>query len=160
MKIATLAIITWQGKTLLGEKKKGEIGTGTLNGPGGKLEPGETLEECLIRETREEMAIQLFEDKLTKVAIITFHADGEPTFRVHVYRTSDFKGTPRETADMIPAWYDNDDLPFDRMLGSDRKWYRQAIDGEPFCANVYYREGTEGFLDIKFLPFMDSALAW
>lgn len=155
MKIATLAIITWQGKTLLGEKKKGEIGTGTLNGPGGKLEPNETLKQCLVRETHEELEIQLLEDTLTKVAIITFHAGGEPTFKVHVYRTGDFKGTPRETADMIPGWYANDDLPFDRMLESDRAWFRQAVDGGPFCANVYYREGTKDFERIEFLPFED-----
>ncbi|MCX6787082.1 MAG: hypothetical protein NTY93_00970 [Candidatus Kaiserbacteria bacterium] len=50
MKIATLAIITRGNKILLGLKRNGcEIGDGTLNGPGGKQEPCETLVECLMR---------------------------------------------------------------------------------------------------------------
>ncbi|HEV7121346.1 MAG TPA: NUDIX domain-containing protein [Candidatus Paceibacterota bacterium] len=155
MKTATLAIITWQGKTLLGEKKKGEIGTGTLNGPGGKLEDGETLLECVIRETQEELDIRLLPKKLEKVAVITFFAGGVPDFQGHIYRTDDFEGTPKETPDMIPGWYDNDDLPFDRMLGSDSMWFKKAVDGEKFNANVYYRERVKDFERIEFLPFED-----
>ncbi|MDB5265968.1 MAG: hypothetical protein JWM39_681 [Parcubacteria group bacterium] len=156
MRLATLAIIVQDGKVLLGEKKKGEIGTGTLNGPGGKLDPGETLTECLIREVDEELEIKLDADQLKKVAIITFFAGGEPDFGVHVYRTQYFEGELKETADMIPNWYDIQDLPFDRMLGSDHMWFKQAVDGESFCANVYYKERASGFERIDFLPFVDT----
>ncbi|KND49718.1 MAG: 8-oxo-dGTP diphosphatase / 2-hydroxy-dATP diphosphatase [Parcubacteria bacterium C7867-008] len=155
MKVATLAIIVKDGKVLLGEKKKGEIGTGTLNGPGGKLDPGESVLECLIRETDEELGIELFPEYLKKVAIITFFAAGEPDFQVHVYRTDTFEGELVETADMIPNWYDIEDIPYDRMLGSDHMWFARAISGEPFNANVYYRERTKDFINIDFLPFED-----
>lgn len=156
MKIATLAIITRDGKTLLGEKKKGEIGIGTLNGPGGKLDPGETILECVIRETMEELKITLFANRLEKVAVITFFSAGDPDFQVHVYRTDYLEGELTETADMIPGWYANDSLPFDRMLGSDHMWFRRVVDGEPFNANVYYRERMKGFERIDFLPFEDT----
>jgi mutator protein MutT len=154
MKVATLAIITRGNQVLLGLKQGGsEIGDGTLNGPGGKLEEGETILECLVRETEEEVGIALNSAKAEKVAIITFHAGEVPSFEVHIYRTSDFSGEPRETESMIPAWYDIDSLPVDRMLESDKAWFPQVIRGEKFHANVYYRAGVKDFDRIEFLPF-------
>jgi 8-oxo-dGTP diphosphatase len=158
MKIATLALIVQDGKVLLGEKKKGEIGTGTLNGPGGKLDPGETLLECVVRETEEEMEIKLSPDRMQKRAIVTFHAAGEPDFQVHVYKTDSFEGDLHETADMIPSWHSIDTLPFERMLDSDKMWFAKAISEEPFNANVYYAERAKGFQNIEFLPFEDSEM--
>lgn len=152
MKIATLAIIVRDNKVLLGWKKKGEIGERTLNGPGGKQDPGETLVECLVRETKEELDIALDPARLSEVAVITFHAAGIPDFKVHVFRTGTFDGEPKETADMVPEWHGVDALPFERMLESDREWFKRAIDGTPFLANVYYKERAAEFERIEFLP--------
>ena len=153
MKVATLAIIIKNNQVLLGFKKKGEIGSQTINGPGGKVEAGETLEECLVRETREEVGVELDENKLEKTAVITFFVKEVPDFEVHIFRTSSFSGTPKETLDMIPAFYDVDALPFDKMLESDRDWFEKAIRGERFNARVYYNERASGFKKIEFLPF-------
>jgi hypothetical protein len=57
---------------------------------------------------------------------------------------------------MIPEWFPNDALPFEKMLEADRSWFSRAIEGELFCANVYYRQGTKDFKDIEFLPFVDT----
>lgn len=57
---------------------------------------------------------------------------------------------------MVPAWYDIDALPVDRMLESDRAWFPSAIRGDKFRANVYYRERAKGFIKIVFLPFISS----
>lgn len=156
MKIATLGIITQENQVLLGLKRGGsEIGEGTLNGPGGKQESGETILECLVREVEEEVGIILDPAKAEKVAVITFYTAGVPDFEVHVYRTSHFTGEPRETESMIPMWCNVDTLPIHRMLESDRDWFPLVIKGEKFCANVYYQERAKGFLEIKFLPFAD-----
>ncbi|MBU6388592.1 NUDIX domain-containing protein [Patescibacteria group bacterium] len=154
MKIATLGIVIQDGMVLLGEKKRGEIGTGVLSGPGGKLDPGETIPECLIRETREELAIELDPASLELVAIIDFYAAGEADFSVYVYRTETFFGEPKETADMIPSWYPLEELPFDRMFESDVNWFVRAACGGKFCANVYYRGRAKDFDRIEFLPFV------
>ncbi len=152
MKVATLAIIRQQDKVLLGLKKKGEIGTQTYNGPGGKVEPGETTVECVIRETDEELGITLHPESLKLISIITFFAAGEPDFEVHVYLTHEFTGTPTETVDMIPEWFPIDALPLDRMLESDREWFSKAVAGEEFRANVYYKQRAADFERIEFLP--------
>ena len=54
--IATLLFVIRAGKVLLIHKKRG-LGAGKINGPGGKLEPGETPKQCAIRETTEELCI-------------------------------------------------------------------------------------------------------
>jgi ADP-ribose pyrophosphatase YjhB (NUDIX family) len=153
MKTATLGLIEEDGKVLLAEKKKGEIGTDILSGPGGKLEEGESLIDCLVRETKEEWEIDLNRDDIVQVALITFFAAGEPDFKVHIYRARRFTGTLGETAEAkMPQWYAFTDLPFDRMYDGDRNWYQQAVNGEPFNANVYYRDRAKNFERIEFLP--------
>ena len=47
---ATLCFIEKEGQLLLIHKKRG-LGAGTINAPGGRLEPGETPLEAAIRET-------------------------------------------------------------------------------------------------------------
>ena len=53
---ATLMFVIQDGQILLIHKKRG-FGKGKINGPGGKMEPGETPRECAIRETQEELCI-------------------------------------------------------------------------------------------------------
>ncbi len=141
---------------MLGEKKKGEIGTGTLNGPGGKLDPGETLVECLVRETFEELEIRLNPATLEEIAVITFFAAGVSDFKVHIYWTDEFEGELHETADMIPSWHALNKLPFDQMLEGDREWFAKAVRGEKFNANVYYKERAKEFERIEYLPFVSK----
>ena len=154
MKIATLGIVRKDNEILLSEKKKGEIGIGVVCGPGGKLDPGETLPECLIRETREELEVELDPASLELVAVIDFYTGSEIDFRVYVYRAKILSGEIHETADMIPKWYPLDDLPFARMYEADRHWLPKALRGEKFNANVYYRDRARDFDHIDFFPFV------
>ena len=157
MQVATLGVIlNAEGLVLLGEKKRGEIGAGVLSGPGGKLDPGETPEECLLRETREELEIELDPASLEQVALIDFYAEGQPDFRVYVYCATILHGEVHETADMIPAWYPMTDKTFARTYEADRYWLPQAVRGEKFKAKVYYRERAKHFSHIEFLPFTDA----
>ena len=155
MKIATLGIVLdGKGNTLLGEKKRGEIGTGVLAGPGGKLEPEDTsYEGCLLRETREEWGLELAD--LEHVARIDFYAHGMPDFHVEVYIAHIKSGEPTETNDFWkPEWYPLSNLPLERMFEGDRKWFSKAAQGEKFCANVYYKDQAKDFDRIEFLPFV------
>lgn len=156
MKIATLAVIlNNKNEILLGEKKRGEIGTGVLSGPGGKLDPDETLPECLVRETREELEIELDPASLQKAAIIDFYAAGEVDFRVHVYLAQILSGAIHETEDLVPAWYPLTDETFARTYESDRHWLPRVARGEKFNARVYYQSRARDFDHIEFLPFTD-----
>jgi len=138
MKITTLGIVLQDDKILLGEKKRGEIGIGVLSGPGGKLDPGETVEECVVRETREELEIELDPSSLELIAVIDFFAADELDFRVYIFRARISSGEIHETADIIPGWYPINDSTFERTYESDRHWLPKAARGEKFRAKVYY----------------------
>ena len=53
---ATLVFIIKDDRVLLIRKKRG-LGAGKVNGPGGRLEPGETFKACAIREVQEELLV-------------------------------------------------------------------------------------------------------
>jgi len=153
MKIATLVYIIQNGQVLLAEKKKGEIGTGIVVGPGGKLDEGETLEACAVRETFEEWGITISEEDLAKTAVITFYVAGNPDFEVHVFLTSPFEGELKETADAyMPKWYPITRLPLEKIFDGDRHWLPEALQGKKFCAHVYYKERAKNFERIEFFP--------
>lgn len=55
----TCAIIEKEGKVLATRRAKGSHLAGLWEFPGGKIEPGETAEDCIIREIREELNVQI-----------------------------------------------------------------------------------------------------
>lgn len=59
MKLVTAAIIYQDGKVLLTRRGPGEKLAGFWEFPGGKIENGETYQECLTREIKEELNLQI-----------------------------------------------------------------------------------------------------
>jgi 8-oxo-dGTP diphosphatase len=57
IKLVAAAIIISKGKVLLARRKQGDSHEGFWEFPGGAVEPGETLEECLSRELMEELGV-------------------------------------------------------------------------------------------------------
>jgi 8-oxo-dGTP diphosphatase len=88
---ATLVFIIKDGQILLIEKKRG-LGAGKINGPGGKIDPGETALEAAIRETEEELLITPSTPR--KLGELQFSMSDCPDILCHVYRSDDFTGTP------------------------------------------------------------------
>ena len=72
MKLATLVYLRKDGKTLMMQRgrKPGDVHAGKWNGLGGKFEPGETPEECAVREVYEESGLKV-QNPIMK-GIITF----------------------------------------------------------------------------------------
>lgn len=133
---ATLCFLvkTENGKTkiLLAMKKRG-FGKGRLNGVGGKLEDGETVEETAIRETREEIGVSV--RNLQKVGLLHFYFPDEPQKKdwnqdVHAFISTDWEGIPNETEEMKPQWFDVEEIPFDAMWGDDQFWLPLVLRGK------------------------------
>ncbi|HMX95423.1 MAG TPA: NUDIX domain-containing protein, partial [Elusimicrobiota bacterium] len=61
MKLATLCYVRRRGRTLMMHrvKMKNDLHAGKWNGLGGKFLPGESPEECVIREVREESGLKI-----------------------------------------------------------------------------------------------------
>ncbi|MDN2578357.1 (deoxy)nucleoside triphosphate pyrophosphohydrolase [Aquibium sp. ELW1220] len=67
--VAACALVDADGRVLLAERPHGKAMAGLWEFPGGKVEPGETPEETLIRELREEIGI---ETRVACLAPLTF----------------------------------------------------------------------------------------
>ncbi|WP_236023118.1 (deoxy)nucleoside triphosphate pyrophosphohydrolase [Dictyobacter formicarum] len=59
MKTVTAAILMLNGKILIARRKKGDAPEHKWEFPGGKIEPGETPEQCLKREMMEEFGVEV-----------------------------------------------------------------------------------------------------
>ena len=53
--VAACALVDADGRVLIAQRPQGKQLAGLWEFPGGKVEPGETPEECLVRELREEL---------------------------------------------------------------------------------------------------------
>ena len=126
---ATLVFVIRGRRILLIHKKRG-LGAGKVNGPGGRLEPGESFEACAVREVREELGVTPL--RLVRLGQHAFQfVNGYSTF-VRVYRAADLEGAPVETDEAEPLWCDLDAIPFDRMWEDDRHWLPLLIAGRRF----------------------------
>ena len=126
---ATLCFVIDGEDVLLIEKRRG-LGEGWYNGPGGKLEDGETPRACAVREVREEVGLELEPAALERAGKLTFRLDDEVHTVCHVFRTEEFAGTPEATEEARPEWVSIDDVPYDRMWEDDRLWLPAVLDGD------------------------------
>lgn len=55
--VAACALVDTDGRVLIAQRPEGKQLAGLWEFPGGKVEPGETPEECLIRELDEEIGV-------------------------------------------------------------------------------------------------------
>lgn len=77
--VVAAALIDRDGRVLLAERPAGKAMAGLWEFPGGKVEAGETPEETLIRELREEIGI---ETKAACLAPLTFASHGYADFHL------------------------------------------------------------------------------
>jgi 8-oxo-dGTP diphosphatase len=156
MKLATLVIPRRGPLILLGRKLTGEIGLGTYNGPGGKLEPGETVRECASRESFEEMGIRIHPDDLEKVALLRCFARW-PRRHLYmiatVYFANRFEGIPHNTESMTDVrFFSQESIPYEKMLASDRDWFPRLLAGDRFIANITYKKKAVGYVGTEYRP--------
>lgn len=144
MQPATLCYPIEDERVLLIEKKRG-LGAGQYNGPGGKVEDGETVREAARREVREEVGLSVM--SMEKLGELTFYFGDDPFMFVHVFRTFEFEGRARETAEADPEWFRFEDVPYDEMWDDDRLWLPLLFDGETFAGTFRFDADGEEFLD-------------
>ena len=126
---ATLLFVIRDGQILLIEKKRG-LGAGKVNGPGGRLEPGETPLQAAEREIEEEICVTARDTTACGELLFQF-VDGH-SIHVYVYRAPDCAGEPRETAEAKPFWCAVGAIPYGRMWADDGIWVPYMLANRPF----------------------------
>lgn len=150
---ATLVFVVKGEDILLIEKKRG-LGAGKVNGPGGKVDPGETVEQCAIRECREELGIEV--QALEKLGEHRFQFTNGYSIHCWVYRSGDYSGTPIETSEARPLWSRVDEIPFDRMWEDDHIWLPLLLKRQAFRGDWIFDEDTMLDYTLELLPGSDD----
>lgn len=124
--VATLCFVRRGDEVLLIRKKRG-LGAGKINGPGGRLDPGETPLQAAIREVQEELLVTPTGVSLHGELRFVF-VDGY-SLHCHVFCATGCEGTPTETEEAVPLWYPVAALPFAEMWADDYLWLPQVLAG-------------------------------
>ena len=137
-KLMTLCMIVEPPRILLAMKKRG-FGKGKWNGYGGKVQAGESIEDAAKRETYEEAGITITDMEFR--GINEFEFRGDPVIlEVHVFYVAKFEGTPVETEEMSPQWFDLDQLPYKDMWKDDPLWLPIFLAGKRFKGRYLFDE--------------------
>lgn len=131
----TILFVISDGQILLIHKKRG-LGAGKINGPGGRLDDGETPLECAIREVEEELRIS--PSGVGEVGELQFQFVDGYSIHVWVFRATDYVGTPQETDEADPLWTPISEIPYDRMWPDDRIWLPLLLADRPFLGRFVF----------------------
>ena len=136
--VGTLGFVRSGDRVLLIRKKRGH-GAGKLNGPGGKPEPGETPLDCVIRETEEEVGIRLTAPQLLgRFRFVDLTASQWLGF---AFLATRYQGSPHETDEARPHWFELHSLPLDQMWEDDRHWLPRLLEGERLEGDFLFDDG-------------------
>ena len=150
MKLATLCyVMNKQNNTTLmiyRNKKKDDYHKGKWNGLGGKFNPGETPEECAVREIWEESG--LIVKSVTMNGFITFPLfDGKDDWYVFIFTADEFEGTLIDSPEGKLEWITNDKLLELNLWEGDKIFIPWLFQKKFFSSKFNYEKGK--FVDYE-----------
>jgi mutator protein MutT len=115
---AVVALIHQKNQVLVCRRKKGSLYELKWEFPGGKMEDGESTLDCLKRELREELSIEIDAYDRCETRVNSYE-DGR-TFEVTYCFVSHFTGTPKNKTFEQIAWVSLDELHAMDMLSGNK----------------------------------------
>ena len=131
-------------------KKENDANRDKWIGIGGKFEDGESPEECVLRETREETGLTLTDYRYR--GLVTFVSDRWETEYMHLFHSEDFSGTLRECDEGNLEWIEKEKLLSLPIWEGDKIFLRLMDEKPPFFSLKLRYEGEklcEAILDGK-----------
>lgn len=126
---ATLLFVLQDSYILLIDKKTG-LGAGKINGPGGRIDPGETPMQGAIREVQEELCVT--PTGVRPAGELSFQFIDGYSLHGSVFTATGFEGQLCETREAAPLWTPVDRIPYERMWADDSLWLPLLLQGRGF----------------------------
>lgn len=132
MKNTSLCYIEKDGRWLMlhRTKKSGDENRDKWIGIGGKFEPGESPEECMLREVWEETGLTLTNYRYR--AVITFVSDEWGTEYMHLFTSDGFDGSLKDCDEGELEWVEKEKLLSLPIWEGDKIFLRLICTNEPF----------------------------
>ena len=145
MKLATLCYIIDKNRnsTLMIHrvKKKNDYHRGKWNGLGGKFEPGESPEECAVREIEEESGLII--KNIEMKGFITFPMfDGKEDWYVFLYTADEYEGALIDSNEGNLDWIPNEKLTEINLWEGDKYFIPWIFKEKFFSAKFIYENGN------------------
>lgn len=143
MKLTTLCYIEKDDKYLMLHrvKKENDLNHDKWVGVGGKFEPDETPEECMLREVREETGLTLTKYRFR--AILTFLSDEWETEYIHLYTASEFTGMLLECDEGNLGWIPKCEIDKLKLWEGDKIFFKLLRETEDFFSLKLRYEGEK-----------------
>ena len=128
--------------------KKNDVNKDKWIGIGGHFEQGESPEECLLREAREETGLELTSWKFR--GIVTFTQQGYGTEYMCLYTADGYEGTLKDCDEGTLQWVRKDELLELNLWEGDKIFLKLLSEDAPFFSlKLSYRgdELVEAVLD-------------
>jgi 8-oxo-dGTP diphosphatase len=128
-------------EVLVGRKLTG-LGAGRAVAPGGKIQPGESREDAVVREVAEETGIVIDRRALEPRGMIdyTFPTKPEWSQRSFVFVCRSFEGDGERSDELDPEWWPVARVPFERMWDDAGFWLPAVLEGDRVDASFEFGE--------------------
>ena len=145
MKLATLCYVIDKNRnsTLMIHrvKKKNDYHRGKWNGLGGKFEPGESPEECAVREIEEESGLII--KNIEMKGFITFPMfDGKEDWYVFLFTADEYEGELIDSNEGNIDWIPNEKLTGLNLWEGDKYFIPWIFKEKFFSAKFIYENGN------------------
>ncbi|MBQ7724821.1 MAG: 8-oxo-dGTP diphosphatase [Lachnospiraceae bacterium] len=132
MIVSTLCYIEDDGKylMLLRNKKQKDVNEGKWIGVGGRMEPGESPEDCICREVLEETGLTITEYRLR--GVLTFSSEGWEDEYIFVFTSDKYTGDLKECDEGELRWIDKTEIMNLNLWEGDRIFLKNLLNDDPF----------------------------
>jgi 8-oxo-dGTP diphosphatase len=150
MILATLCYIKCDGCTLMvyRNKKPNDIHEGKWNGLGGKVEAGESPEECVIREVYEESGLSICNPKMCGLLIFPKFKSND--WYVFVFTATEFSGELIDSPEGRLEWIQDEKVLALNLWPSDPIFMPWIKDDKFFSAKFEYDGDKLGGYEVVF----------
>lgn len=143
MEFTTLCYLEQQEQYLMLHriKKKEDINKGKWIGVGGHVEPGESPEDCLLREVYEETGLTLTEYRFR--GLLTFLYNDNEAEYICLYTATAWEGELRECNEGVLQWISKKDIMQLSLWEGDRIFHKLLLQDRDFFSLKLVYEGEK-----------------